>query len=55
MNYSTVWAIVDRCRRYVPNVMEIVDKTQSLACVASGHSHFAVDLGGRRGDIDDHL
>jgi hypothetical protein len=54
---------VDICRRYLPNVVEIVDKTQLLACVlrvTTCDSRLGIDLSGCSGRLDgvwgcDHL
>jgi hypothetical protein len=53
-----LWVTVDRSSRYLPNVVEFVDKMQLLACilrVTTSHSHFGIDLRGCRGGIEDHL
>ena len=50
--------IADRCRRYLPDVVKFVDKTQLLACilrVTTCDSHFGIDLSGCGGGIEDHL
>jgi len=49
------WITVDRRRRYLPDVVEIVDKTQLLAPilrVTTCHSRFAIDMGGCGGGVD---
>jgi hypothetical protein len=41
--------ILDRCRRYLPDVVEIVDETQLPACilrVTTGHNRIRIDLSG---------
>jgi hypothetical protein len=53
-----LWVTVDRSSRYLPNVVEFVDKMQLLACilrVTTCHSHFGIDLSGCRRGIEDHL
>jgi hypothetical protein len=46
-----LYVIVDRCRRYLPDIVEFVDKTQPRACilgVTTCHSRFGIDLSGCR-------
>ena len=48
------WVVVDICRRYSPNVVEIVDETQLLAGVlrvTTGHDRFGIDLSGCSGGL----
>lgn len=47
-----LWTIATRCGRYLPDVMEIVDESQSPARVLvlnTAHNHLRINLSGRRG------